>query len=943
MSWITFSDGGGERMSNKLLLILAVGIALAALAPGALAKGLDPMLASPVPPPESPMSTVGQPQGARLDTLWIFDATFENTSGNNAGWTALDRSGTLGQSNYWHIDTIRTPLTRPYLGDRTWWCGTYSVCWAQPRGYGNDWVQILERAFPEVDVNTNPGDQLQLEWDQRYAMERNYDYGYVDVSIDGGTTWSTVKTFNNGGVQGAGLPMNWGGANGHVIYDADALAGIPNLKLRYRFESDGAYSSQDEADNTLHSVKDGAWQLDNIKWSKGAVPVAFWTNDCEGGNEMGWQHPATPPSGQTGVTFWRGKFGVDFVTGRPFTCENQAGWMYAGVDPFSSKMVDGEDAWLISPPIDISGAQKLVAQWDMWVDLPFEASDRFDLWLSSNDLYACVTDPTSFVDESPGGWYGGPFWGTWTDNWDAFAGNDWLAILWFEQNTATPTVDHMAGIFLNRQRVGIPSGDAGTAWELDTWNSFNDWFKDQLTEASTDTALVKIVDDDGIASAFVVASNDAGVTWNSHTLLPNPDGDWFRVPPLTAEMLPGKIIRFYYTATDGVGNISTLPSNAPDGYYEMTILPVLGSTTNPAILLVDKHGRRMPSEHRDYLHTSEYYYREMLDILGYKYDKYDVEVPSGTRLSEGPDSVGMKYYDTQIWFTNEFNSFTLWRVDQTNLISWLNQSPGKERNLLLTGNDIGYEMIQAGKETLSFYETWLASDYVENTVGSVTVDSVPTLQDRAGGYNFMTYADKKCLLTGGCPAPNEFDVVDAFAGIPGTQVVADYKKLDTSTKPAGVAYTHATLGYQTVNLGFGMEFMMDSMLPGGYYKTGIADRVDLMRNIMLYFGKAPTGTPTGVVDGGFKNMLSQAYPNPFNPVTKIAYSVREAGPVTIDVYNVAGKVVRTLLDTKLEAGSSGYVAWDGTGDAGERCASGVYFYRINAPNFSETKKMIMLK
>jgi hypothetical protein len=96
------------------------------------------------------------------------------------------------------------------------------------------------------------------------------------------------------------------------------------------------------------------------------------------------------------------------------------------------------------------------------------------------------------------------------------------------------------------------------------------------------------------------------------------------------------------------------------------------------------------------------------------------------------------------------------------------------------------------------------------------------------------------------------------------------------------------------------------------------------------------------VSGG-KNELSNAYPNPFNPVTKIAYSVKEAGPVSIEVFNVAGRVVRTLLDTEVDAGASGYVVWDGMNDGGEKCASGVYFYRIAAPGFTESHKMIMLK
>ncbi len=79
-----------------------------------------------------------------------------------------------------------------------------------------------------------------------------------------------------------------------------------------------------------------------------------------------------PASGQTGVAFWRGQFGIDFVTGREFTCDDRpvGTWMYAAVDPFTSTLVDDQWTWLMSPPIDISGAQKLVGQWDMWLDMP---------------------------------------------------------------------------------------------------------------------------------------------------------------------------------------------------------------------------------------------------------------------------------------------------------------------------------------------------------------------------------------------------------------------------------------------------------------------------------------------------------------------------------------------------------------------------------------------
>ncbi len=129
----------------------------------------------------------------------------------------------------------------------------------------------------------------------------------------------------------------------------------------------------------------------------------------------------------------------------------------------------------------------------------------------------------------------------------------------------------------------------------------------------------------------------------------------------------------------------------------------------------------------------------------------------------------------------------------------------------------------------------------------------------------------------------------------------------------------------------------------GRHLPGTRDRVALMDSILTYFGLTPDGAGTGVVEDRPENALSQASPNPFNPVTRIAFSVKEGGPVTIRIYNIAGRVVRTLLDTELDAGTDGFVAWDGTNDRGERCASGVYFYRIQAPGFAASRKAVLLK
>jgi hypothetical protein len=89
--------------------------------------------------------------------------------------------------------------------------------------------------------------------------------------------------------------------------------------------------------------------------------------------------------------------------------------------------------------------------------------------------------------------------------------------------------------------------------------------------------------------------------------------------------------------------------------------------------------------------------------------------------------------------------------------------------------------------------------------------------------------------------------------------------------------------------------------------------------------------------------FSRSIPNPFNPTTTISYSIPRTGLVKIQVYDATGGSVRNLLETTQTAGVTGSVVWDGANDSGGRCASGVYFYRITAPGFIESGKMVMLK
>ena len=96
-----------------------------------------------------------------------------------------------------------------------------------------------------------------------------------------------------------------------------------------------------------------------------------------------------------------------------------------------------------------------------------------------------------------------------------------------------------------------------------------------------------------------------------------------------------------------------------------------------------------------------------------------------------------------------------------------------------------------------------------------------------------------------------------------------------------------------------------------------------------------------------KTELLANYPNPFNPETWIPYRLAEDAFVTLTLYDLSGRVVRTLdVGHRIAAvyeGRSKAVYWDGRNGLGEQVANGVYFYHLSAGDYSATRKMVILK
>jgi len=113
-----------------------------------------------------------------------------------------------------------------------------------------------------------------------------------------------------------------------------------------------------------------------------------------------------------------------------------------------------------------------------------------------------------------------------------------------------------------------------------------------------------------------------------------------------------------------------------------------------------------------------------------------------------------------------------------------------------------------------------------------------------------------------------------------------------------------------------------------------------------YFVRADTTVITGIGDGGVQVpkefALYQNYPNPFNPTTTIKYDVKQSTEVKLVIYNMLGQEVRTLVNNRQDAGYK-TVVWDGLNNRGSRVASGIYIYRLQAGDFVQARKMILMK
>ncbi len=415
------------------------------------------------------------------------------------------------------------------------------------------------------------------------------------------------------------------------------------------------------------------------------------------------------------------------------------------------------------------------------------------------------------------------------------------------------------------------------------------------------------------------------------------------VDPYLGFLYPGDVLQYYIEAWDAVGGDyqnATLPADlagygdfsdplAYDSNFIVHALPTLFDDTGaqPPILFWNDYA---DGGGQDEWHGA---LRNVGFFPGVDYDIYYTNSPSsgaGNGLG-GRAQIGQLYgYTTLLYTCGDLGNFTItpleYNLDAGDdigiLVDWLNQG---SKNLFASGDDLVSDLNRSGAATTAFVANWMG-------VNLVAADTYPLLGEAAPKVNAVS-GDMSWIAFGGYPSLNTFDAVTVAGG----QRLAVFEN-----DPYGLsAETKFVAGNGSEVLSIPYDFMYVWSLNKSGQPAGLAVRTELLADILADFGH-PRRDEYGVgVPDAAARFTASASPNPFNPFVKIEYTMPKPGHLSLKIFDVRGRLVRTLVDEFRE--TSGFVKWDGSNDQGGQVASGVYFYEAATNGQALTDKIVLLK
>ncbi len=397
----------------------------------------------------------------------------------------------------------------------------------------------------------------------------------------------------------------------------------------------------------------------------------------------------------------------------------------------------------------------------------------------------------------------------------------------------------------------------------------------------------------------------------------------------------GDVIEFFFGATNTNGQ-TTYCSGSAINYVqsdlnlaaevasEFTILPLDEPTD---VLYVDGMDGR----------GAQSYWDTAFEQIGVTPHRYDVRGPTssvsnrpGTRVKNVANQLNSRY-KAILWdagdITQNLGDGTA-APEKSNDYAMVNTflaglaAPG---GIYICGDDYPAGLTAAAGASAVTFKT----NYINFTLNGGNHRPTYGISPVAIGVAGGAFSGDTFVVNGGCPLINDFDYMTPT----GTSV----KQIAYNAAANHAAVVSKVNGNaQAMISGFSFIYIRDDE------EDGVMDRAKHLHDILTFLGGSPS-LPTDTPASVFANALEQNYPNPFNPQTTIAFSLKARSRVRIDVFDVTGALVRTLLDEARAAGSYSDIRWDGRGASGDAVVSGVYFYKLVTDGFSQTKKMVLLK
>jgi hypothetical protein len=451
----------------------------------------------------------------------------------------------------------------------------------------------------------------------------------------------------------------------------------------------------------------------------------------------------------------------------------------------------------------------------------------------------------------------------------------------------------------------------------------------------------------------------------------------------------GTTVQYYVKVTDLGANASVWPNTADDAspvYFEFSVLP-FGKLTpsGQKILLVDDVQGRTAVDFENsegfdpvggadlgdfedpaFAVPEDLIERALVLLFGGsetdpKWDKYDVQGagssvqcepngPSDTSHGRGGfmNDFGTPAYDLLIWPQLDLDSYSFADTTRLELKTFLDRNG----NLFACGNEIAYFLGGPGANADS--AIGFLGDYLGTTFANInddfTVDRTLNITGRAG----TSLAGVELGVYGECPRRWSFDKLTLSAPAIGSQntILADYTDGNASDNNRNSVIKNVRRGLDgsfgtaddgvAVLLGFDLSALLsDASRACVMGKIFVGDMGITVQPQNLP-ACVKNGVDAPVVNARYGFQLANASPNPFAKTTSIQFSIASKQHVTVQVFNILGQKVRTLVDENLDANT--YTReWDGRSDAGERVSNGIYFYKMAAGDFSDTKKAVLLK